>query len=564
MQRFAIGLAALALVVSFHVDAGAHNVPYTSPKMLAVAGATTSIPQISGGSVCSASVSGRWAGTLAFQVSSPGALPESAEAQSDHGNNVGRTTSRDGIFVWRASEGQTCHVTMTSDRGGIAAVALAASNGVASSGETPLDPPSYVTWYNTTSPWPSPITSAYVGIGGALGAGNIYNTATNGFATPGTGSLGTGECAFLCFGAPGTASANVVLFGNDVKAHSFSALGAPDDCSGSTAPLCPGGIGDSVFAVEYYESSSATQSVFLAIDKNAHFAVLNGFYAGGAIVAGAGLGTPAPVPSPTTGSLVSYTGTPASPNTGDVLLGSSASYVKCDYGETTGGVLTCNQPFVASSGLTGDCGTTLSTTSCRFLTGGGPQSLFLGQSSSNYNEGGFLFDGASDIDIGAGAYASFSGGVGSCCTATQTQASLVQLTNNGNGINFFYNSGLTIGNTFTPTAVAGINASSTIWAAGGVQPNSTTAGGSGGYAPEAFPLGAAEQHPQILSGSCGVTAPLTLCTFPNSFEFSDTGYNCTISAQGASALSASYVKTSAMAITIYSGSGATFSYTCMR
>lgn len=164
MQRFAIGLAALALVVSFHVDAGAHNVPYTSPKMLAVAGATTSIPQISGGSVCSASVSGRWAGTLAFQVSSPGALPESAEAQSDHGNNVGRTTSRDGIFVWRASEGQTCHVTMTSDRGGIAAVALAASNGVASSGETPLDPPS-VTWYNTTSPWPSPITSAYVGIG---------------------------------------------------------------------------------------------------------------------------------------------------------------------------------------------------------------------------------------------------------------------------------------------------------------------------------------------------------------------------------------------------------------
>jgi hypothetical protein len=315
------------------------------------------------------------------------------------------------------------------------------------SAQSPLpltDPPSSgdVTWYNTASPWPSPITSAYVGIGGALGVGNIYNTATNGFGTAGTGLLGTNTCAFLCYGSPGVASAAVLAVGNDVSSpnpYSFTTIGAPDDCNTSSGPPCPGAIKDQIFGIEGYASPTATPTVLVSIDLNANFAVFDNVYAGAAVIAGAGTGNP--VPSPSAGSLVSYTGT----GSGDVLLGSAGTgnYVKCDYGETNPQALTCNQPLVVSSG--------------------------------------------------------------------------------------------------------------------GVQPN----GATGGYAPEAFPLGVATAHPQILTGSCAVTAPNTGCTFPGGF-FSDTTYNCTINAQGTTSVADSYVKTSASEITIYSATSATFSYMCMR
>jgi hypothetical protein len=301
--------------------------------------------------------------------------------------------------------------------------------------------PMYVTWYYATpTPTPSPITGAYAAIGGALGAGNIYNTATNGFGTNGTGILNTGECLFLCYGSPGVLSANVLAMGNDiVSSSSFTTIGAPDDCTASTPPLCPAGVSDNFFSIEYYASATATPSVFVAIDASGDLAVANGIYAGAAVVAGAGDSTPEP--SPSAGSLVSYTG----PATGDVLLGSNGAgnYVKCDYGESTPGSLTCSEPFVVSSG--------------------------------------------------------------------------------------------------------------------GIQPN----GSSGGYAPEAFPVGEASPHPRVLTGTCAVTADSTDCTFPNSFHFDGMHYNCTISAQGTSVATDSYVKDSNSKITIYSGTSATFSYTCM-
>jgi hypothetical protein len=92
------------------------------------------------------------------------------------------------------------------------------------------------------------------------------------------------------------------------------------------------------------------------------------------------------------------------------------------------------------------------------------------------------------------------------------------------------------------SSLAGINGSAVVWAAGGVQPNSSTIGGSGGYAPEAFPSGSPEPHSQILSGSCAVTGASTGCPFPNSFAFTDTSYGCTISAQGSSPATDSYAE----------------------
>jgi hypothetical protein len=77
----------------------------------------------------------------------------------------------------------------------------------------------------------------------------------------------------------------------------------------------------------------------------------------------------------------------------------------------------------------------------------------------------------------------------------------------------------------------------------------------------------AEVHPQMLSGSCTGTGPGSVtCTFPNSFAFLDTTYNCTVTAQGIAATSVSYAKTSTTQITIYFGTTATvtFSYICIR
>jgi hypothetical protein len=340
---------------------------------------------------------------------------------------------------------------------------MAASSSSPPSGRSVIDP-NYVTWYNQPSPWPTPITGAYVGIGGALGAGNIYNTATNGFGSAGTGMLGTGLCAFLCYGAPGTASSNVLAVGNDVSAlggGSFTTIGAPDDCTTSSAPICPGGIHDQAFSVEYYANPLATPAVYLAIDNAANFAAGQGIYAVAAVIAGA-TGSPG-APSPNAGSLVSHTGS----GQGDILLGAAGSgnYVKCDFGETQLSTLTCNEPLVIGSGATS----------------------------------------------------------------------------------------------------AGLNGSGIVWSMGGVQPHSTSTGGSGGFAPEAFPLGAATAHPQVLTGTCSVTSLSHGCPFTGSFSgFPDTNYNCTVTAQGSTAVSDSYVKTSTTEISIYSSASATFSYTCIE
>ena len=233
--------------------------------------------------------------------------------------------------------------------------------------------------------------------------------------------------------------------------------------------------------------------------------------------------------------------------------------------------VTCNQPFNdlttnktpitlggTSSGYTFDCLATLPA-ECALLTGGAQGSLFVAE-SDDLTKGGFIVNGPTSLSLSSGAYANG----GPCCTATQVQASRVQVTDSGAGIIFYYNSGLTAGNTFTPTEIGGINSASTLWATGGVQPNSASAGGSGGYSPEAFPLGVAEQHPKILSGSCSVTAPSTVCTFPNGFMFADTTYNCAVSAEGTGAVADSYTATTDTSITIYSATTSTFSYICTR
>lgn len=110
---------------------------------------------------------------------------------------------------------------------------------------------------------------------------------------------------------------------------------------------------------------------------------------------------------------------------------------------------------------------------------------------------------------------------------------------------------------------AGLNAAGVAWATAGIQPHSTSVGGSGGYTPEARPMGVATAHPQILSGSCTLAGHAT-CAFP-SFAFGDMNYECSVTAQGTTELSDSYVKTSASEITIYTGSAISVevSYICI-
>lgn len=321
----------------------------------------------------------------------------------------------------------------------------------------PVDPPSYLPWYTAV---PSPLSSAYVSIGGAWGAANFYNTHETPDEVPGTGILNSGQCLFICYGAPGVPSHHYLDYGNDVNPGSPGTSdthhGAPNDCS-----PCAAGIRNNAFSVTVEVNPPPTGGpYFLSLDGGGNFAFLGSLYSGAAVVAGAGTGTAEP--SPTPGSLVSHTGA----GKGDVLLGSGSDYAKCDYGETSTGTLTCSKPLLVAVGSTS----------------------------------------------------------------------------------------------------AGLSASGVVWAMGGVQPNSASAGGSGGYAPEAFSIGLATPHPQILSGSCTVTGSGT-CTFPNSFGFADTTYNCGVSAQGATPTAASYVRTSASSITIYTStlvSSVTFSYICMR
>jgi hypothetical protein len=550
-------VAALAVTVSLWLSAGAQSSGLSSvARVLGALNALASLAPIDGNLTCFVDVSGRRPDAPRVKVVGASGDPQSGNARIYGGVEVGAATSKNGTFAWRAQAGKTCQVAMSAHGLGNATADLAASGATGSL--VAHATPSYLPWYTSV---PSPVPTQYVGVGRAFGAGNIYNSETTSDIPAGTGMLGTGQCYFVCVGSPGAQSHHYLAYGNDINpppspgatGSSYAHLGAADDCS----VLCPAGVSNQAFGITVQVSPPPSlDTYFVTLDGEGNFAVLGRLYAAAALIAGAGLGTAAPVPSPSPGSLVSYTG---------LSPGSASSYVKCDYGETTSGMFTCDQPLVASDGLTANCLATLSSagTSCALLTGGHQQSLFLGESLSNYNQGGFLFDGPADVDLGAGAYASFTGGIGECCTATQTQASIIQLTNNGNGISFSYNSGLTVGSSFTPTRIAGVNASGSLWATGGVQPNSATAGGSGGYAPEAFPLGVAEQHPKILSGSCSVTSPSTACTFPNGFAFTDTTYNCTVSAQGATSVSDSYTRAST-SITIYTAQTATFSYLCIR
>lgn len=259
--------------------------------------------------------------------------------------------------------------------------------------------PLYVPWYATASPWPTAIPSANVGLGGAIGAANLYNDEPLGSNALGLGILGTNACYFICFGAPGKSSHHMLAYGNSVQTPgpdnpgSYTTQGAPNDC----IVQCPGGIPNSIFSITLHTSPMINGGYMIAADGSGNFGVYHNIVAGAAIVAGAG-----------------------------------------------------EQKPQVTSGVTS-------------LTGG-------------------------------------------------------------------------------------------------VRPN----GISGGYAPEAFPLGASAQHPQILSGACSSATTPAACQFPNSFAFSDTTYNCTVTALGTSPMAASYARTSTTSIAIYSHAGGSFSYICMR
>jgi hypothetical protein len=261
------------------------------------------------------------------------------------------------ILNWQGAGIETSRLIALFD-GDFATIGLAASQSSESSAaDSPTDPPSYLPWY-TAIPSPFPTASAYVGVGGAWGAANVYNTGVNAFGAqaPGTGVLNTGRCYFLCFGAPGRASHHFLAYGNDVvppvspgPGTSYTHNGAADDCTLPTPPpafsVCPGGIANQVFGVSVTPTTTPG-GYLVALDGNGNLGVLTNLYAGAAVVAGAGFSTPEPSPAP--GSLVSYTGI----GSGDFILGSSATgtSVKCDFGETTMNTVTCNRPFVVSNG----------------------------------------------------------------------------------------------------------------------------------------------------------------------------------------------------------------------
>ncbi|HVN69790.1 MAG TPA: hypothetical protein VMU38_09100 [Candidatus Binatia bacterium] len=204
---------------------------------------------------------------------------------------------------------------------------------------TPTPGPVY--WYYENSPTPSPYPSAWAAINGAFAAGIVYNTGTGGSGSlNGLDVVDTGLCNFLCFGKRGTKSSAVFVLGNDHDtAHSTSLtiLGAPDDCT----THCPGGVQNNVYGITLYENGSNTY--LAAVDGSGNLGIYNNVIAGATIVAG---GTPYPSPT-ASGSLISHTGA----GKGELLLGGSANYVRCDYGETTASVLTCNAPVTVTAPL---------------------------------------------------------------------------------------------------------------------------------------------------------------------------------------------------------------------
>ncbi|HVN69791.1 MAG TPA: hypothetical protein VMU38_09105, partial [Candidatus Binatia bacterium] len=190
-----------------------------------------------------------------------------------------------------------------------------------------------MSWYYNNAPTPSPYPSAWAAINGAFAAGNIYDTGTLGFGhNPGLGTLETGLCNYLCFGEPGQQSHHFLAFGSDDTAYSFTHQGAADNHTVAS-------IKNQIYAVSVSVSSSPEDEMhFVAVDGNGNVGVDNNVIAGATVVAGQANTNPYPSPTPGGGSLISHTGA----GTGELLLGDSANYVRCDYGETTMSVLTCN------------------------------------------------------------------------------------------------------------------------------------------------------------------------------------------------------------------------------
>lgn len=493
------------------------------------------------------------------------------------------TVLANGSLSFCSMDRDSCRVTISSYGGGGSLARVASTTHVevvAQLMPTPTPTPNgYIPyWVNYV---PAPIANGNAAVGATFGAGILYNAVASPSATPLLDVLGA--CNFICFGSPGEPSKDVISYGNDVNpaasgGASYTIQGADDSCG--ILSECPGLIANQVYSV-YSVASSPQLGYWVAVDGDGNLGVHKNIVAGAAVIAGLGQGSPGPGPEPTPnpGSLVSYTGASSaciassSNACGDALLGNSSDFVKCDYGEVTTSMLTCSRPFVAalgltssapitlggvSSGYTFDCLSTLSA-GCALLTHGTQSSLFIGLSASNLAQGGFLYNASNSIHISSGAYATG----GSCCTATQTQASQIEVADNGDVIQFYYNSGLTPTTTFTPAPVAGINSSGAVWSTGGVQPNSASAGGSGGYAPEAFPVGVAKEHPRIMTGSCSANPPSTLCTFPNSFAFSNTSFTCRVSEKGSTPAASSYVLTSTTSITVSPSRAGTFTYMCI-
>lgn len=453
LRTHGLTVATIAVSLAFFANAGARSDSKESnPVLLALMSSVSTAPRTRGNNPCLASVRDSWIG-LTLETLGTNRASQVGKARKEVAIGSGSTSTYRSREV-KSSGIKLCTAPIKKDDTSTA-IAFATGNGTAPGNSLAADP-NYVTWYDTPSPWPSPITSAYVGIGGALGAANIYNSGTSPYdpmQSPGTGALGTGVCYFICFGAPGTKSHHYLSYGNDVNPtgsnKSYTHDGAADDCNFFATPVpyyfCPGGIANQIFAVTVQATPlpPAANGNFLAIDGAGNMGLLGNLYSGESIVAGAGVGSPAPIPPRIIGSLVSFVG--ISPARGELLLGSNADAAKCDFGETTSLALSCNQTFVVS--------------------------------------------------------------------------------------------------------------------AGGIQTNSATAG----YIPEAFPGSLPGLHPRILSATCSVSSS-TVCTFPNSFTFHDVFYNCTVSAQGSTPVSAGYSRTSATTITITSSSASTltFSYICMR
>lgn len=222
-----------------------------------------------------------------------------------------------------------------------------------------------IDWFYSPSPgtpWPSPIASANAGIQGAFAAGNVYDSGFLGFGHPsGLQMLLTGKCNFVCFGAPGHESHHIAAFGSDFtpapgNLTAFVHFGAADDCeSADHSDTCPGHIANQIFGLTLAPTPRPTSSGFyVAVDGQGDMGAAGNVVAGAAVLAGAGNGVAGstPYPSPSSGSLVSRTGS----GEGDVILGDSGNYIKCDYGETKLGSVTCNSPLwsaVSISSLAG-------------------------------------------------------------------------------------------------------------------------------------------------------------------------------------------------------------------